>query len=89
MKRRIANLLATSVALIGGVLAIYFSYRMREPQGAFDWLSLAFAGLIVALIGFFLTWGHFQSDPSPDHAPSGSPVVTDRDQPAGHPPHRS
>jgi hypothetical protein len=89
MKRRIANLLAASIAVLGGAYAIYKSYGMREPQGAFDWLALVFTGVIVGLIAFFLVWGHFQSDPQTDQARPAHPVVTDRDQPAGEPPQRS
>ncbi len=66
MKRWICNLLSSAVGLIAAFVTVYFSLRyLREPQGLFDWFVLLASGLIAGIIGFFITWGHFQSDPTP------------------------
>jgi hypothetical protein len=53
--------------LIVAAATVYVSYTMlKVPQVGLDWAALVFAGLTTGLIAFFIVWGHFQKDPTPD-----------------------
>ncbi len=72
MKRLIGNIFATLIGLAAGYVTIYFSLRyLREPQSTFDWVTLIASGMITGVIGFFVTWGHFQEDPMPPKSDEG------------------
>ncbi len=36
---------------------------LKVPQVTLDWAVLIFSGMVAGVIGFFVTWGHFQKDP--------------------------
>ena len=66
MKRPVVNLFSSAVALAVGLLTIWVSVRyVKPPADSIDWLVLILSGLTTATIAFFMTWGHFQSDPAP------------------------
>jgi hypothetical protein len=44
---------------------VSFSY-LKHPEIALDWAALIFSALTTGLITFFVVWGHFQSDPTPE-----------------------
>jgi hypothetical protein len=52
--------------VVAGVTG-YISYNyLKVPQVGLDWAALVFSGLTTGLITFFIVWGHFQKDPTPD-----------------------
>jgi hypothetical protein len=66
-KRTIGNTLATAAAVLVGSATMYLSLRyLKQPQIPLDWAALVFSGLTTGLITFFVVWGHFQKDPTPD-----------------------
>ncbi len=69
-RRIVANTVATSFACAAGLFAMWASARyLRAPAGLLDWAILLFSGLMTGTFIFFLTWGHFQKDPTPDDSP--------------------
>jgi hypothetical protein len=66
-KRTLGNTIATIAASLVGIATMYLSERyLKQPQIPLDWAALAFSGLTTGLITFFVVWGHFQKDPTPD-----------------------
>jgi uncharacterized membrane protein len=67
MKRWIGNILAMVIALGVALVTIWASNRyLKSPQNSIDWAVLVFSGITTGIIAFFVTWGHFQSDPLPE-----------------------
>ena len=65
-RRVIANSCATTFAVGAGLFAMWASATyLREPHNLFDWTVLLFSGLMAGTFVFFLVWGHFQKDPTP------------------------
>jgi hypothetical protein len=70
VKRLIGNILATSAALVVGLVTVLASLRyLKEPQvgwnlaAAMDWSVLIMSGLMTGIITFMTIWGHFQKEP--------------------------
>lgn len=65
-RRHLGTLFSLAIAVFVGALTIYISYtKLKEPQIFLDWAALVFSGLTTAVIAFFISWGHFQTDPVP------------------------
>ncbi len=70
MKRLLTNVFSLFIALVVGLITIWASKRyLKDPQIPLDWAVLIFSGVITAIIAFFVTWGHFQKDPTPPGNP--------------------
>lgn len=65
-KRLIGNILATFAALLMGVATTLVSiWYLSAPEKLLDWAVQICAGITVAIIVFFMVWGHFQSPEEP------------------------
>jgi len=59
--RIVPNTVASVFALVAGLATFYVSVKvLSAPDTPLDWVVQGCAGLTVAIIIFFLTWGHFQ-----------------------------
>lgn len=67
-RRFFANLFSWTLALLAGAVTLFVSIRyLTAPDRLFDWIIQICAGLTVGIIVFFLSWGHFQKPPTPNH----------------------
>lgn len=65
-RRIIGDLVSTLLAVFMGLTALLLSIRyLARPQGMLDWAVQLSGAATVALIIFFLVWGHFQRTPRP------------------------
>lgn len=61
MPRLLPNIISGSFAALAGLATFYVSVKvLSAPESPLDWIVQSCAGLTVAIIIFFLTWGHFQ-----------------------------
>jgi hypothetical protein len=66
-RRLIGNTIASILAVAVGLFAMWASKTyLRSPTNILDWTVLLFSGFMTGTFVFFLTWGHFQHDPTPD-----------------------
>lgn len=64
-KRLIGNIIASVFALAAGAVTMYVSMSfLKRPEDLLDWTVLILSGVTTGTIVFFVTWGHFQSDPA-------------------------
>jgi hypothetical protein len=62
-----ANITSTLLALLIACVTMWLSYtRLKHPETILDWVALICSGLTTGIITFFITWGHFQTDPAPE-----------------------
>ena len=67
MKRLVANVTSTAMALGVGCATIWVSMSyLKQPEDTIDWVVLILSGVTTGIIAFFMTWGHFQEDPKPE-----------------------
>ncbi len=66
MSRRIvANTISSTAALVAGMATFYASTRLVGwPDTSIESAQQVCAGMTLAIIVFFLAWGHFQQLPS-------------------------
>jgi len=65
-KRLVGNVFATIMALLMGTATTMVSiWYLAAPDKFLDWAVQICAGITVAIIVFFMVWGHFQSQEEP------------------------
>jgi len=69
-RRLVGNAISVTAAIAAGVGTFYASIRfLSAPDTAIEWIQQICTGLTIAIIVFFVAWGHFQELPS-DESPA-------------------